>query len=96
VIKDVVDKVRGKHYQLACGLAFEGITGAQQETGINKPSEYYAASIELERSRATAAAEAVGGGQTQQQQAAQVQPAGGAAGGAPPSTPLPGATPMQH
>lgn len=81
VIKDVLDKVRGKHYQLACGLAFEGITGTQQDTGINKPSEYYAASIELEKQRAAAAAAAEGGKQQQPQQQQQQQHA-------PPSTPM--------
>lgn len=94
-----MDKVRGKHYQLACGLAFEGITGEQQETGINKPSEYYAASIELERQRAAAAAG--GGGATagdgsaagQQQQ----QHAAAAGTGAPPFTPAAnGRAAMQH
>jgi hypothetical protein len=84
VIKDVLDKVRGKHYQLACGLAFEGITGAQQETGINKPSEYYAASIELEKQRAAAAAGgAEGSSAAQAQQAPQQQQQQG-----PPSTPM--------
>jgi hypothetical protein len=88
VIKDVLDKVRGKHYQLACGLAFEGITGAQQDTGINKPSEYYAASIELEKQRVADAAAAAaeggnnGGKQQQQQQPQQQQQQ------APPSTPM--------
>jgi hypothetical protein len=92
VIKDVLDKVRGKHYQLACGLAYEGITGAQQETGINKPSEYYAASIELEKQRSAAAAGAaadVSSKQPQQQQQQQQQ--------GPPSTPVApanGATPV--
>jgi hypothetical protein len=81
VIKDVLDKVRGKHYQLACGLAFEAITGAQQETGINKPSEYYAASIELEKQRAAAAAD----GSSNKQQAAQQQQQPQQA---PPSTPI--------
>jgi hypothetical protein len=54
MIKDVIDKAKGKHYQLACGLAYEGITGAPQDTGINKPSEYYAASIELTKEQAAA------------------------------------------
>lgn len=83
VIKDVLDKVRGKHYQLACGLAYEGITGAQQETGINKPSEYYAASIELEKQRAAAAA----GGGADGSGAAQAPPQQQQQQG-PPSTPL--------
>lgn len=80
----MLDKVRGKHYQLACGLAFEGITGAQQETGINKPSEYYAASIEQEKQRAAAAAGAAAEGSNKQaQQPQQQQPQQ-----APPSTPM--------
>eukprot|EP00878_Enallax_costatus_P006172 GHUV01006471.1.p1 GENE.GHUV01006471.1~~GHUV01006471.1.p1 ORF type:complete len:539 (+),score=187.65 GHUV01006471.1:149-1765(+) len=81
VIREVIDKARGKHYQLACGLAFEGITGSPQETGINKPSEYYAASVELATQRAAAAAnnqQQQAAGQQQQQQR----------GDAPPSTPL--------
>jgi hypothetical protein len=73
VIREVVDKARGKHYQLACGLAFEGITGSPQETGINKPSEFYAASIELATQRAAAGSN---GGAAQQGQQ-QGQPAGG-------------------
>ncbi|WIA35479.1 hypothetical protein OEZ86_003910 [Tetradesmus obliquus] len=89
VIREVVDKARGKHYQLACGLAFEGITGSPQETGINKPSEYYASSIELATQRAAAAAGANGAGAQQGQQQQQGQQAGGGAvqpqqqGGAP-------------
>ncbi|WIA15273.1 hypothetical protein OEZ85_001944 [Tetradesmus obliquus] len=80
VIREVVDKARGKHYQLACGLAFEGITGSPQETGINKPSEYYASSIELATQRAAAAAGANGAGEQQgQQQQQQGQQAGGGA-----------------
>uniref|UniRef100_A0A383W0Q7 DNA primase large subunit C-terminal domain-containing protein n=1 Tax=Tetradesmus obliquus TaxID=3088 RepID=A0A383W0Q7_TETOB len=80
VIREVVDKARGKHYQLACGLAFEGITGSPQETGINKPSEYYASSIELATQRAAAAAGANGAGAQQgQQQQQQGQQAGGGA-----------------
>lgn len=82
IIREVVEKARGKHYQLACGLAFEGITGSPQDTGINKPSEYYAASIELAKSRAAAA----DGSQQQPgsgQQAGQQQQRGDA----PPATP---------
>ncbi len=99
VIKDVLDKVKGKHYQLACGLAYEGITGAQQETGINKPSEYYAASIELEKQRAAAAAGGADGSSAQPQQAPQQQQQQQQQQG-PPSTPMAAgndsaATPMQ-
>ena len=43
---DAAAKARGKHYQLACALAFEGITGAPHDTGINRPSDYYAAAME--------------------------------------------------
>jgi hypothetical protein len=46
-----VDKAKGRHYQLACALAFEGITGTAHETGINKPTEYYAASVELSKAK---------------------------------------------
>lgn len=54
-----MDKARGKHYQLACGLAYEGIHGSPQEAGINRPSDYYAASVELATQRAAAAGGAV-------------------------------------
>ena len=50
-INEAVDKAKGRHYQLACALAFEGITGAPHETGINKPTEYYAASVELGKAK---------------------------------------------
>ena len=43
---DAVVKARGKHYQLACAIAFEGITGTPHDSGINRPSDYYAASAE--------------------------------------------------
>ncbi|KAF8060629.1 DNA primase large subunit [Scenedesmus sp. PABB004] len=93
VAKEVVEKARGKHYQLACGLAFEGITGAPQDTGINKPSEFYAASIDLANQRAAAAGAAAGpaagaaapaaAGPAGQQQQQQQQHAAAAAGQTP-------------
>jgi DNA primase large subunit len=54
----VLDKARGRHYQLACALAFEGVHGTPHDTGINKPSDYYAASVELVKANTSAAAAA--------------------------------------
>jgi DNA primase large subunit len=56
IIQEVVDKARGRHYQLACALAFEGVHGTPHDTGINKPSDYYAASVELVKGSTSAAA----------------------------------------
>eukprot|EP00877_Chromochloris_zofingiensis_P006868 jgi/Chrzof1/2434/Cz11g15130.t1 len=51
LMNDSIDKAKGRHYQIACALAFEGVTGVPHDTGINKPSEYYAASIEVAQQR---------------------------------------------
>ena len=72
-------KARGKHYQLACAIAFEGVTGAPHDAGINRPSDYYAASVE-----AAAAAAAQQAGKQQQQGVG----AGGGEGAAVAATPM--------
>jgi hypothetical protein len=83
-INDAVAKARGKHYQLACALAFEGVAGVPHDTGINRPSDYYAASVEAAAPKAAAAAGGAPGGVA-------ATPArgggGGAPGGGPPATP---------
>jgi DNA primase large subunit len=60
-LEEAVAKAKGRHYQLACAAAFEAVHGAAHDTGINRPSDYYAAAVELEEARAPAAAEAGGG-----------------------------------
>ena len=50
-MEEAVAKARGRHYQLACAAAFEGLHGAPHDTGINRPSDYYAAAVELEAER---------------------------------------------
>ncbi|GBF91520.1 DNA primase large subunit-like [Raphidocelis subcapitata] len=88
-VNDAVAKARGKHYQLACAMAFEGIAGVPHDTGINKPSDYYAAAVEAaapkgangvkaEPGAGVAATPAHGGG-------------GGGGGGGVPATPATGA-----
>ncbi len=78
-------KARGKHYQLACAIAFEGITGAPHDAGINRPSDYYAAAVEAATAGAAAAAAVAGGGA----KGAGATPGRGLLGenGAPPATP---------
>ncbi|KAL5717489.1 hypothetical protein ACHQM5_010481 [Ranunculus cassubicifolius] len=38
---EVMDKVRNRHYQLACTLTFEAIHGASNDAGINHPNQYF-------------------------------------------------------
>jgi hypothetical protein len=64
---DAATKARGKHYQLACALAFEGISGVPHDTGINRPSDYYVASVEAAAPKAAAGAPAPAAGQQQRQ-----------------------------
>ncbi|XP_038694733.1 probable DNA primase large subunit isoform X2 [Tripterygium wilfordii] len=40
-VEDVMDKVRNRHYQLACTLTFEAVHGASCDTGINHPIQYF-------------------------------------------------------
>ncbi|KAL3680139.1 hypothetical protein R1sor_023095 [Riccia sorocarpa] len=39
-VEAVMDKVRNRHYQLACGTAFEAIHGCPSD-GINHPNQYF-------------------------------------------------------
>ncbi|PIN08357.1 Eukaryotic-type DNA primase, large subunit [Handroanthus impetiginosus] len=41
LVEDVMDKVRNRHYQLACTLTFEAVHGASCDAGINHPNQYY-------------------------------------------------------
>nr|KAJ0223764.1 hypothetical protein LSAT_V11C200073070 [Lactuca sativa] len=43
-LEQVVEKAKGRHYQLACTLTFEAIHGASCDSGINHPNQYFKAS----------------------------------------------------
>ncbi|KAL1207595.1 putative DNA primase large subunit [Cardamine amara subsp. amara] len=40
-MEDVMDKVKNKHYQLACTLTFEAVYGTSCDAGINHPNQYF-------------------------------------------------------
>ncbi|CAA7014979.1 unnamed protein product [Microthlaspi erraticum] len=40
-MEDVMDKVRNKHYQLACTMTFEAVYGTTCDAGINHPNQYF-------------------------------------------------------
>ncbi|XP_057420164.1 probable DNA primase large subunit [Lotus japonicus] len=40
-MEDVIDKVRNRHYQLACTLTFEALHGVPCDAGINHPNQYF-------------------------------------------------------
>ncbi|GMH02268.1 hypothetical protein Nepgr_004107 [Nepenthes gracilis] len=46
-MEDVMEKVRNKHYQLACTLTFEAIHGSSCDSGINHPNQYFAESRKI-------------------------------------------------
>lgn len=48
---DVMDKVRSKHYQLACTLTFEAIHEASCDSGINHPNQYFSDSQKILKSK---------------------------------------------
>ncbi|KAL0364343.1 UNVERIFIED_CONTAM: putative DNA primase large subunit [Sesamum angustifolium] len=50
-VEDVMDKVRSRHYQLACTLTFEAVHGASCDAGINHPNQYYTDSQKILESR---------------------------------------------
>lgn len=43
-MEDIMDKVRHRHYQLACTLTFETIHGTSCDAGINHPNQYFSES----------------------------------------------------
>ncbi|KAK4275825.1 hypothetical protein QN277_018844 [Acacia crassicarpa] len=51
-IEDVMDKVRNRHYQLACTLTFEAIHGMQCDAGINHPNQYFSDSQKILKPKA--------------------------------------------
>ncbi|KAF9594557.1 hypothetical protein IFM89_033527 [Coptis chinensis] len=40
-MEDVMEKVRNRHYQLACTLTFEAVHGTSCDAGINHPNQYF-------------------------------------------------------
>ncbi|WOL14447.1 putative DNA primase large subunit [Canna indica] len=46
-VDDILDKVRNRHYQIACTLTFEAIHAASCDTGINHPNQYFDASQKI-------------------------------------------------
>ena len=57
-VAEVLDKVRGKHYQLACGAAFAGVHGCECEAGVQHPNQYFSESrkaLGLDKPKAGAA-----------------------------------------
>ncbi|KAF3525180.1 hypothetical protein F2Q69_00047559 [Brassica cretica] len=54
-MEDVMDKVRNKHYQLACTLTFEAVYGTSCDVGINHPNQYLEESRKILKSKTPAA-----------------------------------------
>ncbi|CAG7903843.1 unnamed protein product [Brassica rapa] len=54
-MEDVMDKVRNKHYQLACTLTFEAVYGTSCDVGINHPNQYFEESQKILKSKTPAA-----------------------------------------
>ncbi|ERN09898.1 probable DNA primase large subunit isoform X1 [Amborella trichopoda] len=52
---DVMDKVRHRHYQLACTLTFEAIHSCSCDAGINHPNQYFTESQKILQQRSQAA-----------------------------------------
>ncbi|GFP99472.1 probable DNA primase large subunit [Phtheirospermum japonicum] len=50
-VADIWEKVRHRHYQLACTLTFEAIHGASCDEGINHPNQYYSDSKKVLESK---------------------------------------------
>ncbi|CAH8383086.1 unnamed protein product [Eruca vesicaria subsp. sativa] len=54
-MEDVMDKVRNKHYQLACTLTFEAVYGTSCDAGINHPNQYFEESQKILKSKTPSA-----------------------------------------
>ncbi|KAE8705473.1 DNA primase large subunit [Hibiscus syriacus] len=51
VVEEVMDKVRNRHYQLACTLTFEAVHGSSCDAGINHPNQYFIDSQKILQSK---------------------------------------------
>ncbi|KAL8519043.1 hypothetical protein ACS0TY_010114 [Phlomoides rotata] len=52
-LEDVMDKVRNRHYQLACTLTFEAVHGTSYDQGVNHPNQYFSDSQKILESKLT-------------------------------------------
>uniref|UniRef100_A0A0E0Q718 DNA primase large subunit C-terminal domain-containing protein n=1 Tax=Oryza rufipogon TaxID=4529 RepID=A0A0E0Q718_ORYRU len=43
-LEEIMDKVKNRHYQLACTMTFEAEHGVSCDTGINHPNQYFSES----------------------------------------------------
>ncbi|KAK3033356.1 hypothetical protein RJ639_034406 [Escallonia herrerae] len=50
-LEDVIDKVRNRHYQLACTLTFEAVHASSCDAGINHPNQYFSESQKIMESK---------------------------------------------
>ncbi|KAK9286885.1 hypothetical protein L1049_015292 [Liquidambar formosana] len=50
-VEEVMDKVRNRHYQLACSLTFEAVHGSSCDAGINHPNQYFSDSQKILQSK---------------------------------------------
>lgn len=48
---DIIDKVRNRHYQVACTLTFEAVHGSSCDAGINHPNQYFIDSQKILQSK---------------------------------------------
>jgi DNA primase large subunit len=41
-VNEIVDKAKGKHYQIACGMTFEAVHGGKSiEQGVQHPNQWF-------------------------------------------------------
>ena len=40
-VGEIVEKAKGQHYQLACGMTFEAVHGVAIESGVQHPNQYF-------------------------------------------------------
>ncbi|OWM76226.1 hypothetical protein CDL15_Pgr009872 [Punica granatum] len=50
-MEDVMDKVRNRHYQIACTLTFEAVHSSTCDAGINHPNQYFIDSQKILQSK---------------------------------------------
>mmetsp|Transcript_32706 Transcript_32706/g.67587 ORF Transcript_32706/g.67587 Transcript_32706/m.67587 type:complete len:503 (-) Transcript_32706:106-1614(-) len=60
VINNVLEKVKGQHYQVACLAVFEAMHGGATVESLNHPNQYFQESMKVHEDNALAAAEASG------------------------------------